>query len=91
MLYERYKNRIERVAEVLKFLKRYRLVFLAIGLIAVALTGSFLATQGDSDLTDSGERSGFSYTFSNIFLPIFDMIMEFFRDTLKNLANGFME
>lgn len=55
------------------------------------LTSSFLATQGDSDLTDSGERSGFSYTFSNIFLPIFDMIMEFFRDTLKNLANGFME
>ncbi|MBE6749312.1 MAG: hypothetical protein E7557_08820 [Ruminococcaceae bacterium] len=54
------------------------------------LTSSFLATQGGSDLADSGGRSGFSYTFSNIFLPIFDMFMEFFRDILKNLADGFM-
>ncbi len=55
------------------------------------LTSSELATKGGSEIADSGERSELSYSISNILLPVFNMIMDLFRDTLKNLGHGFSE
>ena len=52
------------------------------------LTSSFLATQSGSEIADSGERSEASYSFSNIMLPVFDMIMSFFRDIVKVFINS---
>ena len=51
------------------------------------LTSSMLANQGGSEIADSGERSGFSYSFSNIMLPVFDIIMDLFRDVVKAFMN----
>ena len=55
------------------------------------LTSSFLATQSGSTITDSDSRSEFSYSFSNIMLPIFDMFMEFLRDIFKNFVGSIGE
>ena len=55
------------------------------------LTSSFLATQGGSTITDSDSRSEFSYSFSNIMLPIFEMFMDFLRDIFKNFSSSIVE
>ncbi len=55
------------------------------------LTSSFLATQSDSTITDSDSRSEFSYSFSNIMLPIFEMFMDFLRDIFKNFSSSIVE
>ena len=51
------------------------------------LTSSFLATQSGSNIADGGVRSETSYSFSNIMLPIFDIIMDIFRDVVKVFLN----
>jgi len=55
------------------------------------LTSSFLATQGDSTITDTDSRSEASYTISNIMLPIVDMFMEFLRDFFKIFSGSIGE
>lgn len=55
------------------------------------LTSSFLATQGDSTITDTDSRSEASYTISSIMLPIVDMFMEFLRDFFKIFSGSIGE
>ncbi len=55
------------------------------------LTSSFLASQSGSNITDGDERSEASYTFANIMLPVFDMIMELLRDVFGGIFSNIPE